>query len=428
MRRPLLRVLGVASVSLGGLFAVSGTLIAASGGVASATAAYNWTGSDEVNVGNSSWSDAANWAAGKAPKPNKSVDVAFPELSCATGCGNNPNNDVNGLSVPNLSLALGAETGNGDYNISGNSIKIGAFDVTTSGVPNGTNEQGAGVFTPLTLLGSENWSVDIENNSNLDFGKVTGAKSDSLAVALPIGTANNSAGFINFPSINTGPLTFTGSGGISYVTGGDFNSTTDEPVTFKNVGLFVIGPGGTTKATTTTKYGPLTLTGAQVQFGNGGNSGQYGINSVDGDATLNAKTNLSFNSLEPGTGATPTPGVNYPQLVSTATVKLGSAQLYLNAACNQTTGTKYTIVSGKTISGTFKNLPSGTTFQMNGDGQTTSCEQPGATAPYVTIKYTSTAVTVTVVAPPPGAAQVSTTSHAPSLVRAVGRAEYRFVG
>jgi hypothetical protein len=419
----------MAFVAFGGLLTVSGTVLAFSGGVASAIPAYNWTGTDEVNNSNStSWSDALNWASDSAPQPSTSANITFPELSCSSSCGNNANNDVKGLSVPTLSLALGAETGQGDYNISGNTIKVGSFNVTTTGVSNSDGGQGAGVSTPMTLLGSEKWSIDIENNSNLDLGTVKGATGDSLAVALPIGTPGNSSGFLNFPSINVGPLTFTGSGGMSYVTGGNFNGTDDEPVTFNKVGVFVIGPGGTTKATATTDYGPLTIKGSNVQFGNGGNSGQYGINEVNGDASLNSTTNLSFNSLEPGTGAKPTAGVDYPQLASTGTVKLGSAHLYLNTACNQTVGTKYTIVSGKTLTGTFEGLPSGTVFQTNGDGGTTSCQQDGATAPYVQIKYTSTAVTVTVVSAPPGSSPASATSRKfPSVLEVGRRGDYRFI-
>jgi hypothetical protein len=409
------------------MFAVSGALIAASAGVASATPGFTWTGADEVNSGNSSWSDAGNWASDTAPKPGQSVDIDFPELSCSTACGNTSDNDVSGLKVQNLSLALGTETGNGDYNIAGNAIEVGTFDVTTTGVPNSSNAQNANVQMPMTLLGSESWSVDIENNSNLDLGTVTGAKTDSLSVAMPIGTSGNFGGFINFPTINAGPLTFSGSGGYAYVTGGNFNGTTDEPVTFKKVGVFVIGPGGTTGPTTTTDYGPLTFNGAQTQFGNGGDSGPFGINSVKGDVSLNSKTNLSLNSLTPGTGAKPKPGVNYPQLVSTATVNLASAQLYVNAACDQTVGTKYKIVTGKTISGTFKSLADGTIFQASTDGGSASCQGSGATAPYLQINYTSTAVTVTVVSPPPGPSTRSATLRTIPLVHEMGTDESRLV-
>jgi hypothetical protein len=38
----------------------------------------------------------------------------------------------------------------------------------------------------MTLLGSESWSVDLENNSNFDLGTVAGANSDSLTVSLPV--------------------------------------------------------------------------------------------------------------------------------------------------------------------------------------------------------------------------------------------------
>ena len=82
------------------------------------------------------------------------------------------------MKVPTLSLALGTETGFGDYDISGNGIKIGSLDVSSS-VPNNASAQGASLGVPMTLSGSESWNVDIENNSNFNLGTVAGANSDA---------------------------------------------------------------------------------------------------------------------------------------------------------------------------------------------------------------------------------------------------------
>jgi hypothetical protein len=382
-------------------------IVALSSGVAlAAPTPFTWSGGGGDNV----WSDGANWS-GSAPQPKSSVDLTFPVLPCSSGCDSSAQNDVTGLKVPALSVALGTETGSGDYNITGDGIKIGTLDVT-SNVPNGPGGQGALLGVPMTLSGSEIWSVDIENGSNFNLGTVQGASSDSLTVNLPVATSGNSGGFIDFPSVDTGPLTLQGSGATTFVTGANFNGTTGQPVKIVDTGLFVIGPGGSTKKTTTTDYGPLTAKGADIFFGNG-SSGPFGINNVKGDASLNSATSLSFNSLEPGTGAKPTPGVDYPQLAASGTVKLGSANLGLFAGCGEALGTKYTIVTGSAIKGTFDGIANGDVVQANPDGSA-GCQAAGATAASLQIAYSSTTVTATVVAAPPAAplAHSSVTSHA----------------
>ncbi len=371
-------------------------MVALSSGVAFATPPpFTWSGGGGDNI----WSDGANWS-GSAPQPKESVALSFPILPCGSGCDSSAQNDVTGLKVPDLSLALGTETGNGDYNITGNGIKIGTLDVTSS-VPNGTGEQGAFLGLPMTLSGAETWSVDIENGSNFNLGTVTGASSDSLAVDLPVATPGNAGGFLDFPSVNTGPLTLQGSGTITFVTGGDFNGSSGQPVKVQDTGLFVTGPGGTTKKTTTTDYGPLTAKGADIFFGNG-SGGPFGINSVNGNASLDSATSLSFNSLEAGSTKA-MPGVNYPQLAASGTVKLGSANLTLFAGCSQTLGTKYTIVTGSAVKGTFNGIANGDVIQADGDNSP-SCGAVGATPPSLKIAYSATSVTATVVAAPPAAA------------------------
>jgi hypothetical protein len=399
-RRRLLRDLAAVSAVTVGVVALS------SGAAFAAPGSFTWSGNGSDSV----WSDGANWAGGTAPQPKASADLTFPDLACSAACNSDIQNDVTGLKVPALSLALGTETNFGDYNIGGNGIKIGGLDVTSS-VPNNGSAQGASLSVPMTLTGSESWSVDLENDSNFDLGTVAGANGDSLSVDLPVGTPGNGGGFINFPSINTGPLTFQGSGGATtYVTGSDFNGTSKEPVKIVNAGLFVIGAFGSKKVSTI-PYGPLTTKGASIQFGNG-SSGPYGIDSVEGAASFDSATHLTFNSLDPGTGAKPTPGGSYPQLVASGAVKLGSASLGIYADCNQAVGTKYTIVSGSSIKGTFSGLANGATFQAGPDGSA-ACQPEGSVAPTFKITYSSTAVTATVVATPPAASPADTSAAQP---------------
>lgn len=398
-RRKVLRNLTAASAVAVGVVALS------SGAAFAAPGSFTWSGNGSDSV----WSDGANWLGGTAPQPKASANLTFPDLGCSASCNSDIQNDVNNLKVPTLSLALGTETGSGDYNISGNGIKIGTLDVSSS-VPNNASSQGAGLGVPMTLSGPASWNVDIENGSNLNLGAVSGASSDALTVNLPVATPGNNGGFISFPSIETGPLTFQGSGATTYVTGTDFNGTSKQPVKILDTGLFVIGNFGSKKVSTI-PYGPLTVKGSSIQFGNG-SSGPYGIDSVAGAASLDSATHLTFNSLDPGSGAKPTPGGSYPQLVASGAVKLGSSSLGIFAECDQTVGTKYTIVTGSSIKGTFSGLANGAILQAAPDGST-SCQPEGSVGPSLKIAYSATAVTATVVATPPAASPAQTSAATP---------------
>jgi hypothetical protein len=254
---------------------------------------------------------------------------------------------------------------------------------------------------PITLAGAANWSIDAENSSNFDLDTVSG--SGALTVTLPIANADNGGGFVSAPNVNVGNLIFQGVAGQpnqSTVTGGSFNAKSGKPVTFIDSSLFVTGSSGTTGKETTVPYGPLTVEGTSVQLGNGGGNGPYGIDSVTGDASLDAASNINYISLTPGTGKA-VAGVTYPQLKASGTIQLGSAGLGLFAACNQKKGTTYTIVSGGSVAGTFDGVANDDILQANGDGSA-SCQAVGAVAPYLEIKYSASTVTATVVAAPHG--------------------------
>ncbi len=388
---------------------VGGALLAVSPGIADAAAtSYTWSGADSAAGSNSNWSDPGNWTGNSAPASGSKVDLDFPDLNCGSStCGNNGTNDLTGLKVDNLDLALATEIDDSnDYNLTGNGIKIGTLDITST-TPTGLGGQNANVGVPLTLAGSEQWSIDAENNSNVNLGTVSGKSSDSLKVDLPVANGDNGGGFVGSPSYETGPLTFQGFVGdnSSYVTGAaGFNDATGQPVKFDQTALFETGPSGTTAKAATINYAALTISDSTVFFGNGYNAsenGGYGIDSVAGNVKLNSGTNLNFNSLDPGSAAKPKAGLSYPQIKATGKVSLGSANLGLFAACSQTLGTAYTLVSAGSIGGTFQNLPNGTVFQVNGDAS------PACTSgspPYLRINYGPSTVTLTVVATPPGSA------------------------
>src|SRR5271156_3236406 len=142
----------VGALTMGSVAALG--MVAIPSGLASAAPTpYTWNGGNDTG----NFSDGGNWVSGTAPQPKTSDDLTFPELSCENECGQ-ATNDVTGLKVPSFALNLGVETdGNNDYGVGGNTIKIGAADVT-SNVPNGASSQGASFLMPWTLLGSESWS------------------------------------------------------------------------------------------------------------------------------------------------------------------------------------------------------------------------------------------------------------------------------
>ena len=398
----------------------AGVLLVVSPGISGAApSSYTWSGTDSAAGTNSNWSDSGNWTGNSAPASGSKVDLDFPFLNCGSSpCGNNGVNDLTGLKVDSLDMALTTEGSSPDYDLTGNGIKIGTLDIT-SATPTGLSGQSANVLVPLTLSGSEQWSIDAENNSNVNLGAVTGKSTDSLKVDLPVANGNNGGGFVGSPSYETGPLTFQGFVGdnYTYVTGSTgYNDQTGQPVKFDQTALFETGPVGSTAKAVTIKYAPLTISDTTVFFGDGYQPfgvGGYGIDSVAGSAKLDSGTNLNFNALDPGTAKKPQAGLTYPQLKATGNIHLGSANLGLFAACGQSLGTAYTLVSAASITGTFQNIPNGAIVQANTDSSP-SCAGSGSPS-FLRINYGPSTVTATVVAAPPGSA-LHVNSATPRLV------------
>ena len=399
-----------------GVVAVS--VLALTPGIAAATTTYTWSGTDAAAGTNSNLGDPGNWAGAAAPASGTTVNLDFPSLGCGTSaCGNNPVNDLTKLNVAAFDLGLTTQDSGPGYDLTGTGASIGTLNIT-SATPTGASGQGANINVPLALDGSELWSIDAENNSNVNLGAVSGKSTYGLTVDLPVANGLNGGGFVGVPSFETGPLTFQGYVGdpYSYVTGATaYNAKTHQSVTFDQGALFETGPVGKTAGAVTVKYGPLTISNSTVFLGNG-SGGPYGIDSVAGNASLDSGTNLNFNALEPGAAKKPVAGLTYPQIKATGNVSLGSANLTLFAACSQKFGAVYTLVKAASVTGTFQNLSNGTIFQANGDGSP-SCAS--GSAPYLRINYGTSTATVTVVAAPPGGAArlhgPSTTSLVPRL-------------
>jgi hypothetical protein len=422
-RGPVSGAVVLAGLLAGGLAGAPAVAGAASAAPATSTT-FQWTGADSAANGIPNWSDSANWKSGTAPASSTKAALKFPVLSCTSSC-NESTNDLTGFDATKVSIALGVQGVSGsDYSIGGNALKMGNL-VVTSDVPTGDPGQNAYFGLPITLTGAATWSIDAENDSNFDLGTISGAK-DALTITLPIANADNGGGYVGSSNFNVGSLAFQGVAGQpsqSTVTGASFNAKSGNPVTFIDSSLFITGSSGTTAKETTVPFGPLTIEGTSVQLGNGGGNGPYGIDSVDGDASLDAASGVNYISLTPGT-AKPVAGVTYPQLKASGSIQLGSAGLGLFAACNQKKGATYTIVSGGSVEGTFGGLANDDVVQAYSDGSA-SCQASGATPPYLEIKYGASTVTATVVAAPPG--NSASVSHASSMIYEVVGHQFRAV-
>ncbi len=378
-------------------------------GAASATVpTFTWSGTaSAASPANDGWSVAGNWTGGTAPTSSSKVGLDFPVLTCSssTSCGSTSSNDLTGLIVANLRMALkgGAQAPlPNDYDITGNGVKIDRLTVTSK-VTSGQVGQYATVAIPLTLGKDQTWSVELGNGSNYDLGAVKGS-GHTLTVDLPV--PSTGGGFLQFEDpVNTGPLTFatpsgsSGSPSIVVPFGASLNGTSGAPVTFTGTGLFNLGRfNATTTKEATTHFGPLTFTGSRVQLGDGGGNGPYGVAAAEGNVSFDSASSLSFDSLEPGSDTTPLAGVDYPKLTATGSVSLGSATLVVSAGCNQALGTVYTVVAaGGGVSGTFAGVANGAVVQASPDQQA-SCTASGATAPFLKFEYHADTVTATVVA------------------------------
>jgi hypothetical protein len=357
----------------------------------SSTPTFTWTGTASA-AGQANWSDGTNWEGGTAPSAPGPVDLVFPKLKCKSGatCGNISDNDLTGLTVTKLRLDIGvaktyAASARDSYNIEGNGITIDGLIAKTDLVKGDYYADTDSLALPIALGGSQKWSLDVGDGANLDFSTISGTA--NLTVEMSGG------GFPVFEgNVNVGTLVFSGAGVVAPEQGVSLNSN-GNPVDLTDTFFFALG------ATT----GPLTSTSSEVQLGNGGGTGPYGIEAVDGSASFDSASTISLWSLEPGTGSKPVAGAGYPQLRASGSVSLGSAGLSTFAGCNQELGLVYTIVkAGGGLSGRFHGIKNGAIIQAQADDEA-SCSAAGATPPYLRYRYNDKkgTVTATTVAPPP---------------------------
>jgi hypothetical protein len=368
---------------------------------------FTWSGA--APVGTSGWSNSSNWAGGTAPSGAVGT-LTFPALT-NPACTSSPptatcftsSNDITGLNVNLLSIDDGGPFSS-NYQISGNAITLGAGGLTA-----GTTSSTFGnpsVRLPITLGASQTWSID-GNNNNSQIGlyaSVTGPSTDTLGIALSHRTFLG----LNGNDVEVGPVTITGpngagSGNSAFLNGAvaignpsggaQLNATDGNPVSVTHAGI--TSSNGT--------VGPLTMTGGNLQVGQGGGPSAGTLN-VNGALTLDGASAVTVFINQSGTTA----GTDYSQLGATGTVDLGNARLTVGGGGGScptlTEGDVDTLVTSATgLRGTFAGIPDGTTVPLG-------CSP--TPQPQLRINYTSHTVTATVVAssspPPPVIGQTAT--------------------
>jgi len=357
------------------------------------------------------WSLAGNWG-GFAPSGNVGT-LDFPALTSAS-CSTSPPlaacyesiNDQTGMTADGLLIDDGA-----GYDITGNAITVGPGGVTASPSaddPTAPNDVSSTLGVPIALGAPQTWSITggSPNQGLLALGTISGG-SDPLGITL------QDDGALTLQNAEVGPVTITGDGGpsdgavdLGYFdsTGtlipGSLDATNHHPVLVTNAGG-LLSVDGTT--------GPLSATGGLVQVGE-----------LDHAGTLTAAGSISLDSQSSLVTFINGPGSDYSELTSNGgSVDLGGATLSLddgeasgsNACEVLHAGDVDTLVSAPGgLSGTFGNLPDGTTVPLGCQGTDTFA--PTATIHY---DYAHDVVTATIAtAGTPGASTTTSLSAAPS--------------
>ncbi|HWY90338.1 MAG TPA: IPT/TIG domain-containing protein [Solirubrobacteraceae bacterium] len=313
-------------------------------------ASFTWTGA--APVGQSRWSNVANWAGGLAPSGTVGT-LTFPQLETpeceaqpATATCNQTYNDLIGLNVEGMSLGCHF------YEVSGNAIALGGGGLQVCG--------GSSLALPITLASPQTWSV---HGSLLLRADVMGPSS-----ALAVNLGSESTLQIEGVDVEAGPVTITGpepqfSPGLS-LGGGSINGTDRNPVTLTEA--YIEGSG---------TIGPLTTKTANLA------PQGTGTLAVSGGVTLDPSTSVN---LELG-------GTPRANITATADVNLENALLNISGTCPLPAGAKYTLITTPgSLNGTFSGVADGTILAV-------SCFF--APEQWVRINYTSHAVEATVIPP-----------------------------
>lgn len=353
-RRAAVSRLCVALCLLGGCGIWLGLASAAHAGGASLTWAGGTAG-DTMSA--AEWSNAANWAGGEAPEAGQELEtLTFPHLG-GSECASEPPtdtcyatfNDLSDLNVESLQLDDGD-----DYLLAGDGITLGRGGLTA--VPPATGgEAGAFVFMPLTLSGSQSWSIANRSGGRLRENGVL------LGEPLSGDTANLNIEMHGGPALvlanetEVGPLTITGanstgqyiSNGSVVLAGEELNSGDRQPVDLSHV--FFEGTGA---------VGGLDASDSSIAVGSRSTPAEA---LTAASVKLNGESGVFFEITGSGT----TPQVDYSQLVSQGPVELAGVILVTvakpspEAPCpTLEPGRKYTFLSTPDeLTGSFENAP-----------------------------------------------------------------------
>ncbi len=367
MRRPSHRRPYAVTVSLAAVAAL--LLIPA---IASAVTPPSFIWSGAGGIGNTSWSDEANWDAGVPAGTVGTLD--FPSASCPAQTMSpfcDSSNNIPGLTVEKLEIEGKKLAAEGDYYLAGEGIALGAggLSMSTSAEPSR-----AAIGLPITLDAGQSWSItgnggaDSSGSAQLDLEKpLTGPAGDPLAIEVKNG------GILNLDRVDNevGPLTIAGAGaktGQSASENGDvelvespFGAAIDpelNAVDGKPINVIDAGFGGEGK------IGPLTSTGADVEVGD--------VRRVpyepEGKLETPGATFDSSSEIDLYMNEVPAPAPAYTsisQLTSTGTIELGGSRLGLvdlQTSCSSLPplGETFTLIStAGSLSGAFGNAPKG---------------------------------------------------------------------
>ena len=347
---------------------------------ATASAAdYKWSGEGLATA--PSWSNPCQLVGSSAPPASTSIGtLSFPTSAAAppdNDCfGASPLdacyhsvNDLSGLSVNQLQIA-----GQGaSYTISGQGLTLGSGGLafTASGGPG----VAADIATPLTLSASQTWNISSSTGESPDLqvsGQLSG-ESSNLTVYLNslrdliLGELHSSTQVddelgdvvINGVAVETDGVTHRTPVELE----ASVNTTDGHTLTVHNAELSVGGTGSLTVTNSTvgldgSATGAVSLSNSLVLTG----EDSYFAPSF----SLEGHSSLGFTIGREGT----TPGTNYSQVTSSGTVALGGAALELQdkafvegaGECSPpVAGQVYTLVSASTITGTFNEIPDGST-------------------------------------------------------------------
>jgi autotransporter-associated beta strand protein len=335
-----------------------------------------WTGGSTIT---SNWSDPGNWNLGRAPINGDSL--VFP----ASAQRLTNNDDIAGLAVSSITFQGTFTSATGGYALVGsNTLTVGSGGIMDNGSVSGKGSVSNQINLDLALGSAENWSNNDSNglhelvvNGNVTNGgfALTVTGSGTIYVMGQISGSGNLA--VTSAAGNTATLdlsgsnTYTGTTQITRATLVVDGSTAVASAVTVNPGATLGGTGTVGGPVTVLGSSPLPTAGATLDPGAGPDpSKDTGTLSNTGGVTFQLSSGVSqagvtfvptFAVQLGGTAANPTSD----QLDSAGTVSIAAATLNLTALAGVgafDAGQQFVIVqAGAPITGTFINLPEGST-------------------------------------------------------------------